>query len=64
MAAVLIVGTDTQVANVYGIESGKPFVNTLEGSITQRGAPHTSIRDSAHVIVSKKGTGYTTNVMH
>ena len=38
-AAVLFVGTDTQVTNIYGIKTDKQFVNTLEDNIIQRGAP-------------------------
>jgi hypothetical protein len=30
MNTVIFVGTETQVTDVYGIKSGKQFVNTLE----------------------------------
>jgi hypothetical protein len=54
LAAVLFVGKDTQVTDVYGIKSDKQFVNTLEDNIIQRGAPHKLISESAQVIVSNK----------
>jgi hypothetical protein len=54
IAAVLFVGTDTQVTDVYGIKSDKQFVNTLEDSITYRGAPQKLISDSAQVIIGNK----------
>jgi hypothetical protein len=54
IAAVIFVGTDTQVTDVYGIKSDKQFVNTLEDNITQRGAPHKLISDSAQVIIGNK----------
>ena len=53
-AAVLFVGTETQVTDVYGIKTDKQFVNTLEDNITNRGAPHKLISDSAQVIISHK----------
>ena len=53
-AAVIFVGTDTQVTDIYGIKTDKQFVNTLEDNITQRGAPHKLISDSAQVIISNK----------
>ena len=52
--AVIFVGTDTQVTDIYGIKSDKQFVNTLEDNITQRGAPHKLISDSAQVIIGHK----------
>jgi hypothetical protein len=52
--AVLFVGTDTQVTDVYGIKTDKQFVNTLEDVITHRGAPHKLISDRAQVIISNK----------
>lgn len=54
LAAVLFVGTDTQVTDVYGIKSDKQFINTLEDNITHRGAPHQLISDSAQVIIGNK----------
>jgi hypothetical protein len=54
IAAVLFVGTDTQVTDVYGIKTDKQFVNTLEDNITQRGAPNKLISDSAQVIIGNK----------
>jgi hypothetical protein len=53
-AAVIFAGTDTQVTDIYGIKTDKQFVNTLEDNITQRGAPHKLISDSAQVIISNK----------
>jgi hypothetical protein len=38
-AAVIFVGVNTQVTDVYGIKTDKQFVNTLEDNIIQRGAP-------------------------
>jgi Reverse transcriptase (RNA-dependent DNA polymerase) len=54
IAAVIFVGIDSQVTDIHGIKSDKQFVNTLEDCITQRGAPHKLISDSAQVIVSDK----------
>jgi hypothetical protein len=54
IAAVLFVGTETQVTDIYGIKSDKQFINTLEDNIIQRGAPHKLISDSAQVIISNK----------
>jgi hypothetical protein len=54
IAAVIFVGTDTQVTDVYGIKTDKHFITTLEDNITHRGAPHKLISDSAQVIVSNK----------
>ena len=53
-AAVLFVGTKTQVTDVYGIKTDKRFVNTLEDNIIQRGAPHKLLSDRAQVIISNK----------
>ena len=53
-AAVLFVGTDTQVTDIYGIKTDKQFVNTLEDNIIQRGAPNKLVSDRAQVIVSNK----------
>jgi hypothetical protein len=52
LAAVLFVGINPQVTDVYGIKTDKQFVNTLEENIIQRGVPHKLISDSAKVIVS------------
>jgi hypothetical protein len=38
-AAVIFVGTNTQVTDVYCIKTDKQFNNTLEDNIIQRGAP-------------------------
>jgi hypothetical protein len=52
--AVLFVGTNTQVTNVYGIKTDKQFINTLEDNITNCGAPHKLLSDSAQVLISNK----------
>jgi hypothetical protein len=54
IAAVIFVGTDTQVTDVCGIKTGKQSVNTLEDNITYCGAPHKLISDSAQVIIGNK----------
>ena len=54
IAAVIFVGTETQVTDVYGIKLDKQFINTLEDNITHRGAPHKLISDSAHVLIGNK----------
>jgi hypothetical protein len=46
-AAVIFVGVNTQVTDVYGINSDKQFVNTLEDNIIQRVAPLKLISDRA-----------------
>jgi hypothetical protein len=48
VTAVLFVGSDSQVTDVYGIKTGKQFVNTLEDNIIQRGAPHKLISIPVH----------------
>ena len=53
-AAVLFVGLDTQVTDIYGIKRDKQFVNTLEDNIRQRGAPNKLISDRAQVEISNK----------
>ena len=53
-SAVIFVGVDTQVTDVYGIKTDKQFVNTLEDNIIQRGAPNKLISDRAQVLVSNK----------
>jgi hypothetical protein len=53
-AAVIFVGIDTQVTDIYGIKTDKKFINTLEDNIIQRGAPNKLISDRAQVIVSNK----------
>jgi hypothetical protein len=52
--AVLFVGTDTQVTDVYGIKTEKQFINTLEDNIPNCGAPRELISDRAQVIISNK----------
>jgi hypothetical protein len=53
-AAVIFVGVNTQVTDVYGIKTDKQFVNTLEDNIIQRGAPIKLISDRGQAIVSHK----------
>ena len=53
-SAVIFVGVDTQVTDVYGIKTDKQFVNTLEDNIIERGAPIKLISDHAQVLVSNK----------
>jgi Reverse transcriptase (RNA-dependent DNA polymerase) len=53
-AAVLFVGTDTQVTDIYGIKTDKQFINTLEDNIIQRGAPNKLVSDRAQVNISNK----------
>ena len=53
-AAVMFVGLDSQVTDIYGIKTDKQFVNTLEDQIVDRGAPHKLISDGARVIISDK----------
>ena len=40
LAAMIFVGVDTQVTDIYGIKSDKQFVNTLEDNVIQCGAPN------------------------
>ena len=54
VAAVIFVGIDTQVTNIFGIKTDKQFVNTLEDVITQPGAPNKLISDSSQVIIGNK----------
>jgi len=55
--AVIFVGTETQVTDVYGIKTDKQFVNTLEDNIRQRGAPTKLISDRAQVEISNRVLG-------
>jgi hypothetical protein len=41
--AVIFVGVNTQVTDVYGIKTDKQFVNTMEDNIIQRGAALKSV---------------------
>jgi hypothetical protein len=54
IAAVIFVGTDTQVIDVYGIKTAKQCVNTLEDHITYCGATHKLISDIAQAIIGNK----------
>jgi hypothetical protein len=53
-AAVIFVGVNAQVTDVYGIKTDKQFVNMLEDNIIQRGAPFKFISDRGQSIVSNK----------
>jgi hypothetical protein len=53
-SAQFFVGTDSLVCNVYGMQTDKQFVNTLEDNIRRRGAPTRLISDRAQVKISKK----------
>jgi hypothetical protein len=55
-AAVIFVGGNTQVTDVYGIKTDKQFVNTLEDNIIQSGAPLKLISDRGQALVSHKVT--------
>jgi hypothetical protein len=54
VASVLFVGINSQVTDVYVIKTDKQFVNTIEDTIIQRGAPRKLISDSAQVIIGNK----------
>jgi len=56
-AAVIFVGTETQVTDVHGIKTDRQFVNTLEDNIRRRGAPTKLISDRAQVEISNKVLG-------
>ena len=56
-AAVIFVGTDTQVTDVCRIKTDCQFINTVEDNIRQWGAPTKLISDSAQVEVSNKAIG-------
>jgi hypothetical protein len=53
-AAVLFVGTDTHVNELYSIKTDKQFINTMEDNITNRGAPHKLLSNSSQVLISNK----------
>jgi hypothetical protein len=53
-SAVIFVGVDTQVTDVYGIKTDKQLVNTLEDNIIHRGAPNKHISDRAQDIISNR----------
>jgi hypothetical protein len=52
--AVIFVGVNTQVTDVYGIKKDSQFVNTLEDNIIQQGAPNKLISDHGQSLVSHK----------
>ena len=53
-SAQVFVGTESLVTDVYGMKSGKQFVNTLLDNITKRGAMTKLVTDSAKVETSNK----------
>jgi Reverse transcriptase (RNA-dependent DNA polymerase) len=53
-SAVIFVGVDTQVTDIYGIKSDKQFIRTLEDNIRQRGAPNKLLSDRGSVEISNK----------
>jgi hypothetical protein len=53
-AAVIFVGFNTHVTDVYGIKTDKQFVKTLEDNIIQRGSPLKLISDRGQTFVSNK----------
>ena len=53
-SAQIFVGTETTVADVYPMKSGKHFVNTLEDNIRERGAMDTMVSDRGSNEISKR----------
>jgi hypothetical protein len=53
-SAVLFVGLNTHVTDVYGIKTDRQFINTLEDNIRERGAPTKLISDRAQVEISEQ----------
>jgi hypothetical protein len=51
-AAVIFLGTSTKVTDAHGIKKDNQFVNTLENSIIQRGAPNCLLSDRGQAIIS------------
>jgi len=52
-SAVLFVGHDTFVTDIYGIKTDSQFIRTLEDNIRERGAPDRLLSDRAQVEISK-----------
>ena len=52
--AQVLVGSNSLVADVYPMKSGKQFVNTLEDNIRRRRAMDKLLSDSAKTEISKK----------
>jgi hypothetical protein len=52
--AQLFVGRDSNVSDVYGLKSGKHFVNSLQDNIRHRGAMDRLLSDRAQVEVSER----------
>jgi hypothetical protein len=53
-AAVIFVGTSTEVSNIHGIKKDNQFTNTLEDNIIQQGAPNRLLSDMSQTIISNK----------
>jgi hypothetical protein len=53
-AAIIFFGTSSKVANVHGIKHDNQFLNTLEDTIIQQGAPNRLLSDRGHAIISHK----------
>ena len=53
-AAQIFVGRESLVADVYGLKTGKEFVNTLEDNIRERGAMDKLISDCAKAEMSER----------
>jgi hypothetical protein len=53
-AAVIFVGTSTQVTNIYYTKCDNQFANTLEDNIIQRGAPNRILSNRGQAIISHK----------
>jgi hypothetical protein len=54
--AVIFVGVNNQITDVYGIKTDKQFVNTIQDNIIRRGAPLKLLSDRGQAIVSHKVT--------
>ena len=52
-SAVIFVGYDTGVTDIYGIKTDSQFIQALQDNIRERGAPNRLLSDRARVIISK-----------
>jgi hypothetical protein len=52
-SAVLFVGHDTYVTDIYGIKSDNQFIRALQDNMRERGAPDRLLSDRAQVNISK-----------
>jgi hypothetical protein len=53
-SAQFFCGLESLVCDIYGMQSDKQFVNTLEDNIRRRGAPNRIVSDRAQVEISKR----------